>query len=96
MRLKRKVLEKAERLADIPLSAVCGAPVVQLDGYHRVSIENHMFIVKYESDHIDIACRDCVIRVSGQNLEIRSMNTDLLVITGQIASLSYSFGEGAQ
>ena len=96
MGLKRKVLAKAEKLTDVPLSTVCGAPVVQLDGYNRVTVENHLGIVEYEQDHIDVSCRNSVLHVVGQALEIRSMNTTTLVITGNIFSVEHKFTEGAQ
>jgi sporulation protein YqfC len=67
-----------------------GFPVVTISGKGEVCVENHRGISEYESGAITIrgggplASGRYNIRVTGTGLEIRSMSSDTLIISGEI------------
>jgi sporulation protein YqfC len=71
-----------------------GMPIVTISGRGEVRIENHLGISEYESGAITVrggaptASRRFDIRITGSELEIRSMSSDVLVISGVIHAVT--------
>lgn len=79
-------VEIAERF-DLPADAVAGMPKLTITGKARVVIENHKGLLEYGAERIEIGGGRLRIRIGGTGLELRAMNKDELVITGQILSV---------
>lgn len=78
------ILEKTARAFGIPGDVVAGLPSVQVVGRHEVYMHNHRGIVAYGEEEIHISGGKILIRVRGHGLQLRSMNPEDLVITGDI------------
>ncbi|MDR2606399.1 MAG: YabP/YqfC family sporulation protein [Oscillospiraceae bacterium] len=76
-------------LSDCTVSESLGYPIVTISGRAQVCIENHRGISEYENEAVTVLSGKYDIRVTGLNLTIRSMNTDTLVITGDINAVTF-------
>ena len=77
------VLETAaERLA-LPAEAL-GSCRVLLSGGSHVCIENHKGLLEYSPQGITVSRRGGMLRIRGEALEIAAMDSEGLIIKGQI------------
>lgn len=80
--------ETAERF-DLPADAVAGMPKITITGKARVLVENHKGLLGYEEELVEVNGGRIRIRIHGVDLELRAMNRNDLVITGQILSVEF-------
>ena len=81
---KKNLLERAARLLDLPGDVVAGLPRVELTGDRELRMENHRGILAYGSQEIQISGGRLVVKVRGEDLELRAMNAGELLITGTL------------
>ena len=62
-------------------------PIVELAGQNRVLIENHLGILGYSTDEIQIKVTYGKVCISGSKLMLQQMSREQLVITGNIETL---------
>ena len=74
-----RFLERTAEMFDLPADGIVG------DGELRV--ENHKGILAYGREEIHISGGTCLIKISGQDLELRAMTGIELLITGKIAQI---------
>lgn len=82
-----QLLEKAAERLDLPADLAAGAPRVELIGRHDLRMENHRGILAYDSREIHVSGGQMVVRVRGDGLELRAMNSNELHIMGTIFSV---------
>lgn len=80
--------ETAEKF-ELPAEAVAGVPKITITGKARVLIENHKGLLEYGEERIEVSGGRVRIRISGTGLELRTMDKNDLVITGQILSTEF-------
>ena len=80
--------ETAEKF-DLPADVVAGMPKLTITGKARVVVENHKGLLEYGEERIEVNGGRVRIRVNGTGLELRAMDRDDLVITGQILSVEF-------
>ena len=85
----RDLPEAAAERFDLPADAVAGLPKLTITGKARVVIENHKGLLEYGEHMIEVNGGRVRIRINGTELELRAMNQDDLVITGQISSVEF-------
>ena len=85
---RRSLLEQTARVFDLPADVVAGVPRVELTGDGQLRMENHRGILAYGEEEICISGGAYIIKVSGQGLQLRSMNPLALLITGHIHTVS--------
>ena len=81
-------LERAAEMFDLPADAVAGLTRLELVGDGELRVENHKGILAYGSEEIHISGGVYLIKVSGQDLELRAMTGFELLITGKIAQIT--------
>ena len=77
----------AERVAQalsLPADAVAGLPLLELTGDRQLRVERHRGILAYDPREIHIGGGKVTIRVRGVGMELKVMNRQELLITGQI------------
>ena len=87
MATKRKregILEKTAEVVDLPGDLVAGLPRVELVGNRELRMENHRGILAYGTEEIHISGGKLILKIRGEDLELRSMNAGELLITGLI------------
>lgn len=83
-RKKEGILEKTAQVFDLPGDLVAGLPRVELIGAGELRMENHRGILAYGKEEIHISGGKLIVKVRGEDLELRSMNAGELLITGRI------------
>lgn len=63
-------------------------PVVEIVGEDRVLIENHLGVVGYSSEEVQIKVCYGILSVSGYSLKFLQINKEQLVINGKINSVA--------
>lgn len=82
------ILERAAERLDLPADAVAGVPRLELVGIRELRMENHKGILAYGREEIHISGGSYVVKVTGQDLELRAMTGLELLITGQISGIT--------
>ena len=81
------ILEGVAELFDLPADALASLPRLELVGDKELRMENHRGILAYGTEEIHISGGRLVLRVRGEELELRAMNAGELLITGRIRGL---------
>ena len=63
-------------------------PLVELTGEKRVLVENHLGVLAYSTEEICVKVAYGKLVVTGQNLQFLQLNSDQLVIVGEIETIS--------
>lgn len=82
-----------EKLADffvLPKEVILDYPKVSLIGNRQLTIENYKGIIEYSSDKIRINTEKGLIKIIGQNLEINTVTTEEIYISGYINNIEFS------
>lgn len=59
-------------------------PLVELAGQNRVLIENHLGVLAYSLEEIQVKVKYGKLSVTGDNLRLLQLSKEQLVITGRI------------
>lgn len=76
----RKKEEQRERMSDMPR--------ITLLGSKSLYVENFCAVVVYTDSEIQLNTASFLLKISGKNLEIKTLTPGLLEIVGEIFSLS--------
>ena len=82
-----RLLEKAAEAFDLPADVIAGVPRLELVGDRELRMENHRGILAYGTKEIHVSGGVFGVKICGDALELRVMNTLELLITGQISSI---------
>ncbi len=80
-------LERTAQRLDLPADVVAGTPRLELVGGGELRMENHRGILAYGDREIHISGGSYVVRVVGENLELKAMTGVELLITGRISGI---------
>ncbi len=86
---KKKMKEKLTNMLDVPQEIVLDVPKLVLDSNTSLWIENYKGIITYDENTVKINTNQFIITILGNHLEIDSMTTEELSISGEIASVEY-------
>ena len=78
------ILERTAQVFDLPGDVVAGLPRIELTGNRELRMENHKGILAYGTEEIHVSGGKLVVKVRGDGLELRAMNSSELLITGTI------------
>ena len=82
-----------ERLADkinVSKEIILNTVLISCIGNRELTLENYKSIVEYTNDCIKIKTNPYTVKISGAGLEIKTINSDLLYITGKIGKIEYT------
>ena len=77
---------------DLQRDVVLNLPVLHLTGDERLVVENHVSLREYDGRKIRVECSMGTVEIAGENLLVRTMNRDDILITGRIRSLTWQGG----
>ena len=80
-------MERTAEMFDLPADGIAGVPRLELVGDGELRVENHKGILAYGREEIHISGGIYLIKISGQDLELRAMTGIELLITGKIAQI---------
>lgn len=75
---------------DIPADALPGTPLITMTGNRRLHIDRHHGILEYGREFISVNCGSKMIGVYGNALELASMSSRELLITGNIHRVEFT------
>ncbi|AEF17536.1 sporulation protein YqfC [Thermoanaerobacterium saccharolyticum] len=74
-------------LVDFPKDVLLNLPKITVIGNTQITVENHRGIIEYIPERIRINSTIGMIRITGKNMIINSVMTEILVITGKILNI---------
>ena len=80
-------MERTAQLLELPADVLAGVPRLELIGDNELRMENHRGILAYGREEIHISGGAYIVRISGQELELRVMTELELFITGRIEQI---------
>ena len=80
-------LEKTARLLSLPGDGAAGLPKLELTGDRDLYLENYREVLSYEQDEIHVDGGAWMLRILGQELEIKAMRPQELRIFGWVTGL---------
>ena len=83
-----RFLERAAEVFDLPADAVAGLPRLELVGDGELRVENHKGILAYGREEIHVSGGVFLIKITGEELELRAMTGLELLITGRITQIA--------
>ncbi len=86
---KKKLLEKAADIFDLPGEAAAGMSRLTITGYGKIHVENHRGLLEYGSEEIEINGGNTVIKITGKELELTAMSDCELVASGRLSSVEF-------
>ncbi len=87
MKKNQSILKQVIHGSEIRVQSFKAAPLIEIIGYGRVLIENHISIASYDMQQIYIRVKYGMILVQGDSLKLAYMSKEKLVITGKIGSI---------
>lgn len=87
---KKKGAKKWINQFDIPEDVVFDIPRITLYDNTEMRIENYKAILEYEETGIKLACKEKMIQISGQKLNITVITDDEISIGGIITGFSFA------
>ena len=81
-------LERTAEVFDLPADALAGLPKLELVGSGELRVENHKGILAYGREEIHVSGGIYLIKIAGQDLELRAMTGMELLITGKISQIT--------
>ena len=79
-----RLREQLARRIDLPADIVAGTIKVTLTGTEQVLVENHRGILAYTDGLVEVNGRGALLRIRGEKLLLRAMDSEMLLVTGNI------------
>lgn len=76
-------------IIDLPKDLMLNLPRITLVGDLQMVIENHRGILGFDGCEVRILLERGSVRVAGENLTLRSIHADEIVVDGTIKALSF-------
>ncbi len=86
---KRVIKEKMSEILELPREIVLDVPKIILVGNNDLSIENYKGIIEYSDSLIRINTNEYIIKIQGQQLEIRTITDEEIIIKGLITTVDF-------
>lgn len=83
MGIRKRVADALELQHDVALNL----PILHITGGERLLMENHRGLLEYGRNRIRIASTAGVVEVEGEDLSIKTVGRDEILITGSILSV---------
>lgn len=87
MKKNQSILKQVIHGSEIRAQSFSTTPLIEIMGYGRVLIENHISISSYDMQQIYIRVKYGMVLVQGDALNLAYMSKEKLVITGKIGSI---------
>lgn len=86
---KPSLREKFADAMDISKDVILDTALIRMIGDRELTIENYKGIVEYTDTCIRVKAKQNMLKVTGKNLEIKTITQELLYITGRITCFSF-------
>jgi sporulation protein YqfC len=79
-----KLRKKISESLDLPQEVMLDIPNILIKGDNEVFIENHKGIVEYSKDLLRLNSALGIIKIIGDNLQIKEINQENILVIGSI------------
>jgi sporulation protein YqfC len=86
--LLRGYLSRVSARLELPSDLIAGLPKLELTGYGELLLEHHDGVAHYSPEEIAVHVSLGTIRIQGDGLRIRLMNSKRIAILGDIHSIT--------
>lgn len=86
-RVVRKLRNWTARILDLPQDIVLDLPRVTMIGGVQLTVENHRGVLHFAPDSLRLAMEKGELEVSGEELVIRNIGTDEVLVEGRITGV---------
>ena len=87
----QKPLKRIGRILELPQEFLEGAAHIEMAGNREIIIEGCQGIIDYNEETIKLSAGKYAILLTGQNLEIKSLLDENIIIDGTIFSLEFKY-----
>lgn len=89
MRKRRNMLNRINRVLEVPEEVSLKVPKVTILKFEQVLIENYKGILEYQDFFVRIQTYIGIININGFKLTMEEMTTDDLIVKGKIESVDF-------
>ena len=86
---KKRILAQAADTFDLPGEVLSDLPRLTVTGSSQIVVENHKGLMDYAEHAILVAGGRVTLKILGNQLELRAMNAQELLITGEIFNIEF-------
>ncbi len=86
---KKNLKKELSAAFEMPEEIVSDLPLISLRGFEEAVIENYKGIIEYSTERIRINTSSGVLRLMGENMFIKCLDADNIIITGKIMSAEF-------
>lgn len=89
---KRRIEEvktKVSEIFELPKDIVLNLPRISMIGNNQMLVENHRGVIEYTPQKIRLNSTIGVIRVEGQDMDLKNIAADDILITGVIKLVEF-------
>ncbi|KXG75873.1 sporulation protein YqfC [Thermotalea metallivorans] len=88
-RKTKEIKESISELLELPKDIVLDLPRITMIGNLQIYIENHKGIIEYSKLRIRINTKNGILRIVGKDLQIKTIITEEIIITGIINQIEF-------
>ncbi|MDF2548153.1 sporulation protein YqfC [Anaerosolibacter sp.] len=85
----KEIKESISELLELPKDIILDLPRITMIGNLQIYIENHKGILEYSNQRIRIHTKNGTLRIIGKNLQIKTIITEEMIITGMIEQIEF-------
>ena len=86
---KNTVKEKVSELLELPREIILDVPKLVFAGNTHLSIENYKGIIEYTDHVIRINTSTHMLKITGENLEIKTIMAEEIMVGGNITAIEF-------
>ena len=86
---KPTVREKLADSIEVSKELTLDATKVTMFGTREITVENYSGVIEYTDSLIALSAKPRTIRISGANLEIKTMSREIIYATGAVHKIEY-------
>ena len=85
-----KITEKITNILDMPKEVTLNYPKITILGEESVCVENHKGLIELSQTVIRLNTTMYLLKITGENLDIKSITGDDIEVTGKITGIIMS------
>lgn len=90
MKKTQEIKKGLAEILELPQDIILDIPKITMVGNLQIYIENHKGIIEYTKSRIRINSKSGILRIIGNNLVLKSILTDEIIIIGEIQEVEFT------
>lgn len=90
MKKTQEIKKSLAEILELPQDIILDIPKITMVGNLQIYIENHKGIIEYTKSRIRINSKSGILRIIGNNLVLKSILTDEIIIIGEIQEVEFT------